>query len=144
MSKRNFRGQSTPRRPDAHYPNLEEFDRGRREFLLAALGAGGLVALAGCTERVVGQQDPDSGQVHEAGAARQPDAAPDFEPPSPGGAPAPDARIDPDGAHVFGDYTGPDARIDQHPGGPSGVPPAPDSRPTPIPGEPPLPDSGRN
>ena len=148
MRKLKFRGPSTPQRPEAEYPTLEQFDRGRRDFLLAALGAGGMMALSACGDRTLNQEpEPDSGQPsHDGGLAPQPDSGPpkpDFEPPSPGGAPAPDARIDPDGSHVFGDYSGPDARIDQHPGGPSGVPPMPDSAPAPRAGKAPMPDSGR-
>jgi hypothetical protein len=132
MSKRGFRGSSTPQRPEADYPTLEQFDRSRREFLLAALGAGGLVALSACGDRRAGKKaDPDGGEpTHDGGVGPQPDSGPpkpDVEPPSPGGAPLPDARVDPDAGHIFGDVSEPDARVDQQPWGPGGVPPLPDS-----------------
>lgn len=126
MSKKLFRSPKRTAEPVApSYPNLEQFDRGRRDFLsqfgAAVLGAGALgTLLSACGDRPAVNAQPDQGMV--AGGAPAPDAKIDTRPPQPpdGAAPAPDARIDkpdqkvkyPDG-NIAGGAPAPDAMIDK-------------------------------
>ncbi len=122
MSKKQFRRRKVSRPDDAEYPTLEEFDTGRRDFLArfgaAVLGAGVLGSvLSACGDRMVGEE-PDLGTP--PGGAPAPDAKIDSAPPVPpdGAAPMPDAKIDdPDGI-MAGGAPMPDAKMDQqmHPG----------------------------
>jgi hypothetical protein len=119
MAKRTFRPQATPSTSTPSYPDHQQFDSGRRDFLwrlgAALLGAGavssGILSATGCGDRAVGDDEPP-------------------EPPQ-GVAPAPDSRIDQ--RVVMRDSAGvgpqPDALIDQPrlPDASGGVAPQPDA-----------------
>ncbi len=81
MKKRHFRHEPV-QAPKAEYPTADEFDGSRREFLArfgaTILGASTLAAAVGCGDgRAINQNaKPDAGHLS-------------------GGAPAPDAKVDP-------------------------------------------------
>jgi hypothetical protein len=91
MPKRGFRNKVSPKKEQAEYPTGDNFDTNRRSFLaqlgLAVLGG----SLAACGSRVVNQH-PDVGP--SPGVAPAPDARADKTPPPQGEAPMPDARAD--------------------------------------------------
>jgi hypothetical protein len=136
MTKRLYRTARAEQ--PAAYPTLDEFDRGRRDFLgqlcTAALGATAASALAGCGHRPV-ESTTDGGPTPAPDARTT--TTPDSKRPDPdswgmsGGARPEDSRVDewtkaqPDANLLEGDVAGPDARIDEIDAG---------SAPTPSPG----------
>ncbi len=114
MKKRHFRHEPV-QAPKAEYPTADEFDGSRREFLArfgaTILGASTLAAAVGCGDgRAVNQNaKPDAGHLS-------------------GGAPAPDAKVDPvredGGKHLSGAAPSPDAKVDMPLLGDSDKPPA--------------------
>lgn len=133
MSKKLFRQRKLPSPRAADYPTLEEFDGSRRDFLsrfgAAVLGAGMLGSvLSACGDRMVGQE-PDLG-TPPPGGAPAPDAKIDTQqPPIPpdGEAPLPDAKIDEPDGMVAGGAPAPDAKIDTKPEAPMGKQTPPDA-----------------
>jgi hypothetical protein len=134
MRKQLFRKKAPVKQSQPQYPTLDDFDRGRRDFLVrlggTLLGASALgTALTGCSDRAIpldeeneaglprsdgGPSDPDMLR-HTAGVAPEPDARidePDME--ILGGAPRmPDARIDEPDMEIWGGVApAPDAAID--------------------------------
>jgi hypothetical protein len=127
MSKREFRfPRAEPCAPA--YPDLDSFNRTRREFLLglgAVVGASSFAALlAGCGGRPATAPAPDGGTPPGSDSTpRKPDGKRppqgDAEVGGPtGAAPLPPSQADqgplgPDGGEIWGDVSNPDAEIDK-------------------------------
>lgn len=150
MGKRLFRNKAMHQQSQPQYPTLDDFDRGRRDFLTrlggVLLGAGALgTALSGCSDRAIPLEENEAGLPPGADAGVDGSSPlPDGSPPHPdmedhlAGDPMPppsrlDARVPDQGPEwqLEGDVAPPDASIDKQvtlDWGLSGGAPAPDAK----------------